>query len=584
MRGRTGDILFAFSLMTIPMSIFSALLLGLIFYFKVTPSESGSTDLQVDLPIQGNVIYVDISATTLTTVASWSSTIAPILVGCAITLISYPVAKQILRAGQTRRTDRLPTPFQLSLMLKMVTSGSPQALWNWWQYFWGWRGKKETQGKPMRLMTSILIIGLALSTLVFAADTWFHFTTKTINLTQVYPITTSLNTSVGLIPDCYHVNETFQGGCTLNPGGSTTFLMQGPQTQSVIANLSTTMRVNTLASEKDVFTYVGNPPKAALQNVDYKSHTWGLKTECAPVTSQCVDEASISGTSLRYKCPFAMEGSISTEAGTAFQNQYRMTYFEDSTASSNSTSSVDLTNPYFFGAISLVNQNIGHNPAMMDDPEITSTTHGADVFVLFCNTTVYDVEYTSINGSITEFNATPANSTLTNIVQGTQQHTKVGDPTLIQDAAIAALVSSDSQGVADYFAMSYSQVALGIASAAFTPQAAIQAQRRETMLVAKVPIAPLACLLIANLSLVLLGIVLMIIAAVAARGETREVQARLSVAGLVAAQFEGRRAERVVEKVEDLFEEKEGVSGSGPRVGVVRNVSGGWGFGVWRGD
>jgi len=162
MRGRTGDILFAFSLMTIPMSIFSALLLGLIFYLRVTPNESSSSDLQLNLPSYSNVIYVDISATALTTVASWSSTIAPILVGCAVTLISYPIAKQILRAGQTGKTERLPTPFQLSLMLKTITSGSPQALWNWWQYVWGWRGKKQSQGRPMRLMTSVLILALIL--------------------------------------------------------------------------------------------------------------------------------------------------------------------------------------------------------------------------------------------------------------------------------------------------------------------------------------------------------------------------------------------------------------------------------------
>lgn len=420
------------------------------------------------------------------------------------------------------------------------------------------------------------------STLVFAADTWFHFTTKTINLTQVYPITSALNTSVGLIPDCYNVNSTFQGGCTLNPGGTAIFLMQGPQAQSVVANLSTSMRVNTLVSGKDVFTYVGNPPKSALANVDYQSHSWGLKTQCAPVWSQCTVPGETVGAYLDYKCPFAMEGRISTDSITAFQNQYKMTYFTNSTGMSNFTSSVNLANPYYFGALAMVNQNIGHNPNLGGDGEISSTEHGADVFAVYCNTTVYDVKYTSINGSITRFDATPANSTLTNIIQGSQQYTQVGDPSLIQGAATAALISTDSQGVADYFALTYSQIALGIASAAFTPQAAIQAQRRETMLVAKVPIVPLAFLLIANISLALLGIVLLVFASVAARGETREVQARLSVAGLVAAHFEGRRAERAVEKVEDLFEEREGVGGSGPRVGIVKIESGGWGFSVRR--
>ncbi|KAK0127663.1 hypothetical protein ONS96_007184 [Cadophora gregata f. sp. sojae] len=583
MRGRTGDILFAFSLMTIPMSIFSALLLGLIFYFKVTPNDSASPDFRLGQPSQDSVIYVDISATTLTTVASWSSTIAPILVGCAITLISYPVAKQILRAGQSGKTDRLPTPFQLSLMLKMITSGSPRALWNWWQYIWGWRGKKESQGRPMRLMTSVLILALFLSILVFAADTWFHFTTKTINLTQFYPVTSALNTSVGLIPTCIDVNETTSLGCTADRAAANWFLMNGLDALSVMTNISTTMRINTLSSANDIFTYVGNPPKSALNPVDYMSHTWGITTKCAPVTTQCVDPERIAGSHFPYKCPFAMEGIMNTDSNTASINQYKMNYFTNSTGESNSTLSTNLANPYYFATIAAVNQNFGHGPAFTaGDPEVLSTVHGADIIGLFCNTTVYDVEYTSINGTVTRFNATPANSTLTNIIQGSQQYTKVGDPSLIQGASTGALLSTSAQGIADYFALTYSQIALGVATAAFTPQPAIQAQRRENMLVAKVPIAPLACLLIANLSLALLGIILVVIAAIAAKGETREVQARLSVVGLVAAHFEGRRAERGVEKVEDLFEERGGINGSGPRVGVVRTEGGGWGSSIWR--
>ncbi|KAL2066479.1 hypothetical protein VTL71DRAFT_2550 [Oculimacula yallundae] len=587
MGGRKGDIAFAFSLMTIPMSLFSALLLGLIFHFRVTPSTSTS-DLQLpDTPTHDSVIYVNTSATTLTTVASWSSTLAPILVGCAITLISYPVAKQIMTAGQSGRTEKLPTPFQLSLMLKMITGGSPQSLWNWILYVWGWRGKKASQGSPMRLMTSILVLALMLSTLVFAADTYFHFTTKTINLIQVYPVTSALNTSVGLIPTCYNVNRTFQGGCTLNPGGSATFLMQGREAQSVVANLSTSMRVNTIVQGKDVYTYVGNPPKSALANIDYQSHTWGLKTQCAPVTSQCIDLAAPSvGNRLDYKCPFAMEGRVSTDARSAFQNQFLMTYFTNSTAVSNSTYTTDLANPYYFATLAIVNQNIGNDLELAKDPEITTSGHGAGVFAVFCNTTVYDISYTSINNTITHFDAKPANSTLTNIIQGSQQYTSVGNPNLIQGASVGMLISKTAQDVADSFALTYSQIALGVGSAAFEPQEAVNAQRRESILVAKVPVVPLAVLLGANMALVVLGCVLLGVAVGAAKGDTREVQARLSVSGLVARCFEGMRAERGVEDVEDLFEEREGrgagASGAGLRVGVVKTGSGGWGFSGFR--
>ncbi len=420
--------------------------------------------------------------------------------------------------------------------------------------------------------------------MVFATDTWFHFTTKSINLTQVYPLTASLNASVGLVPNCYDVNETYSVGCTLNPGASATFLIGGSNTLKVMSNLSDAMQVNTLQSGKDSFTFVGNSPKAGFESVDYKSYSWAMKTQCAPVTTQCVKEENIAGAFFRYKCPFAMEGTMSTDANTAFQNQFTMAYFTNSSATSNSTYTTNLANPYYFATIATVNQNLGHGPASLaGDPEVSSTGHGADLFALICNATVYDLSYTSINGSISVFDAKPANSTITNIVQGTQQYTNVGDPNLIQGASIAAIISPTAQDLADYFALTYSQVALGVATAAFTPQPAIVAQTRDSILVAKVPIVPLACLLIANLSLALLGIVLVIFAAVAAKGETREVQARLSVTGLVAAHFEGGRTQGQVEKVEDLFEERErkGVV-MGPRVGLLKNERGGWMFSVWR--
>jgi len=99
--------------------------------------------------------------------------------------------------------------------------------------------------------------------------------------------------------------------------------------------------------------------------------------------------------------------------------------------------------------------------------------------------------------------------------------------------------------------------------------------------VARVPIAPLAVLIFSNLSFVVLGVVLTIVAVVAVmKGDTREIQARMGISGLVAAQFEGDRAREPVESVEDLFKENRGVEG--PRVGVVRTEEGGWMFGSWR--
>lgn len=149
--------------MTLPMLLFSALLLGLIFHYKVSQNAFVSPNLQfATLADDKKAILVGLSATTLTIIASWSSTLAPILVGSAVTLISFPVAKKVLQAGEKNEAKELPTPWQLALMLRMMANGSPSSLWQWVKYAFRWRGKKELQGKPIRTLTAILTFGIVL--------------------------------------------------------------------------------------------------------------------------------------------------------------------------------------------------------------------------------------------------------------------------------------------------------------------------------------------------------------------------------------------------------------------------------------
>ena len=163
MRGRYLDILFSFLIMTIPMLAFSALLLGLIYHYRIVRNEFPSENLSfVGRDDESSAIYVRLSATTLITVASWSSTIAPLLVGFALTLQSYPVARSLLNAGHENQPDQLPTPFQLSLMLRMLTSGGPGSLWHCLIYAVGWRGRRQPQPPVLKHMTMMLCLGTLL--------------------------------------------------------------------------------------------------------------------------------------------------------------------------------------------------------------------------------------------------------------------------------------------------------------------------------------------------------------------------------------------------------------------------------------
>jgi hypothetical protein len=161
MRGRSKDILLAFFALTVPMVALSAALLALIYHYRIVRNDFISSNLRLDTGQDNSkVVYVKFSATSLTQVASWSSTLAPILVGFTITLISYPVARSILLAGEENDPRALPTPYQFYLMLRMVANGSPVSLWHWITYTA--KGRREKQGKPLKTMTWILFLSVIL--------------------------------------------------------------------------------------------------------------------------------------------------------------------------------------------------------------------------------------------------------------------------------------------------------------------------------------------------------------------------------------------------------------------------------------
>jgi hypothetical protein len=414
--------------------------------------------------------------------------------------------------------------------------------------------------------------------LVLATDTWLHFTTKTVTFTQIERNSGPSNLGFGVYPNCTDVQITSSIDCNLNNPASGYILMDNEPVR-VLSNISSTMLVKTLNPEtvpgNGQYAYIANAELAEMTSIDYTANTYAVRSQCTPITSQCINENDIVGVGTRYKCPFAFEGEALTSVNAA--NSVTMAYFTDSSGSNNNTITNAISNPYYFAAAAVVNVRNLISGGLATDPEIVKGGHGGStIIVLFCNATVYDFQYTSVAGA-TRFTASPSNYSMTNIVQGSQALTHVGDANLVQAASVAGLGDS-AQAIADQFALSYSQTALAVASGAFEPRPALASQTRRNILVARVPIAPLACLVAANLLLAVLGIVLAVVALVSCCGNTREVQARLSIAAVVATLFEGPRVRAPVVQVEDMFEEKHGEPG--PRVGFSRTSEGGWVFDI----
>jgi hypothetical protein len=413
---------------------------------------------------------------------------------------------------------------------------------------------------PVLLMKQLT----GVSALAFAADTWLHFATKTINFALVAPATSATNGSFALEPRCANPVEsdgkpTYNAdikSCAISAGGSAFSLWRGPSTMLILNNMSTTARINTFEpTAGESYAYLGNPPNT-MQGLDYVATTYAVRTQCRFATQECMYKGRI-GKGDYIKCPYAFEGTL--------YEDIQFAYFTNSTAANNDTSK-GVSNPFYFA----FQANL--NPVVLVDTYSENFVwkhKSGTLFTLFCNASVYDFSYTSINNTITRYSLKLSNSSVTNLVQSTQEVSKIGTPQLLQ-AANVALVSTNGTGFEAQVANSFITLTLGAAAGVMFPVAPSEVQARRNILVARVPIAPLICQLVANSAIVVLGVVLMGFAFTVESNETNDVQGQLSVEGIAGQRF--HMGSKPVERVEDLFTEK--TDGGEDRVGPVTGSGG----------
>lgn len=173
--GRLQDIGLAFAVVSIPLSILSVALLGAVLGFQI--DTSNSTNLGPGQEAIAGYYIVQLSATTIALIASYSSTVAPIAVGFAMTLLSYPIANDIIKYSERKQFEKLPTPYQLGLMINL-RSGSVGSLWPWFKYTFRWRVRHKTVGvvKAFTLgVTSALLLTSYPQILNLTIGCWLHW-------------------------------------------------------------------------------------------------------------------------------------------------------------------------------------------------------------------------------------------------------------------------------------------------------------------------------------------------------------------------------------------------------------------------
>ena len=393
---------------------------------------------------------------------------------------------------------------------------------------------------------------------VFIADTWLHVTTKTVEFIQVSPVAnTAADYSFIINPNCTYSNNSMsvqefaqQGHCSYHVGGYGCYFTNASQSLQVLNNISDIATVFTYGASTP-YTYLGVPEPQAAQK-DYTATTFGMQTMCKPLT---ISECNIDGSAnIYFNCSEGLQGII---GATPY---WESVYFTDATLSNNDTT-YGVNNPYYFAIVSGQSAGVQNTGLVgnVNDTGVFGIKDGGMGFILSCSTTLYDIEYDSINGTITRFVTTASNTSIANAWEGPIEFIG-GDPggTSLQQTASVAIFSDTSQELADKVAATYSQTALALGAQSVLRRPVIAVQERQSFLVSRVQAAPLYTLVAANLLFVLFGIVLAGIAIRTSGGDVREVQARLSIVGLVADRFEAYRGRDGIENMDDYFEEKEG--------------------------
>ncbi|WPH00014.1 Hypothetical protein R9X50_00283700 [Acrodontium crateriforme] len=568
MSGRFSDVFLNALLLIVPMLLFSGALLGLVFTYRVNHHEPLHSNLEIFGETNENgVYYVDFPATRLIFISSWSSSLAPMLGASMLALWSYPVARKVFASRNREDKTSLPTPYQLALVVNMLTTSGLRSLWQWIKYRlgMGWQSKRQSQSQALHSVAAVLAIATCLGFLVFAADTWLHLTTKSIEFIQTQPLLPPPDYSFRLMENCTYGNNSImyqefiapvqgRGGCTIGvadpaqiaAGGQQTILLDGSEAVMVLNNVSDFIMVSTYVDgDGQPYSYLTIPPSPERAATDFTADTYAMRTQCTPISTEC-DLRAVSQISTPYSCSPGFHGDLYNET-------WNMAYSSNSSLDGD-RSVWGVQNPYYWGLAAAVNLVGGGTILQANDPEIVRRGAGGTAFVLNCSTTLIDLYYESVNGTITRFWPSSSNMSVANIAQSTAQWTDFMEPYL-QTAASFATLSSSAQELADKIALAYSKAALSNFAPAVLPAPAEVAQSRTTSLVTRIPAAPLYTLVIANLLFVGAGILLLVIALSASGGETRDIQARLSIVGIVADRFESDLEPKAANTMEEIFEE-----------------------------
>jgi hypothetical protein len=123
------SIIFICCLVIFPMVAFTAVILWMIFFYRVEATDCSVPELCVAPALlnatkfgSGDYI-IDFPAAKLVFIASWSSTVSSLLIGCIMLMYGYIAADALLKLSDADSREQIyPNPYEVTLLIRVINA------------------------------------------------------------------------------------------------------------------------------------------------------------------------------------------------------------------------------------------------------------------------------------------------------------------------------------------------------------------------------------------------------------------------------------------------------------------------------
>ena len=509
-------------------------------------------------------------------------------------LVAFFAARHIVLKSKhgDEHGSHLPNPQQLTLLISVLGGSGFGPLKDTLLHRYH---RKEKLIAPLPAAFSALFIITLLGLIIPIIDSWFGIATKAEIVTQLVPKHANLSSSGRGISPSICLNGPRDNGSSnfyktvpenawwpcnsLQPTPHGPIMLGlGEATRAIYGTSLSNQVLNYTDLQGRDYLYLGDPTQDATE--DFQATTIATTSQCVPMTQLCYFNYDGANEGQLFNCTRAFSGNIfssslntSAEAidylysginvGMAFSKNPQLTeaggqFFQSSLGlgypepvdmnSGFNITQIYPTNPLHYGAWGAgypagdLSTSSDNTPNFTGDTGIYFDSMLGGRWVFNCSTTVWNVNYTWVNGAVQDFNVTLASPDLGGMLSSSLAW--AGYQPQVQNAiagaaSIAGNTGNNSRTIATTFAQEISRTMLAFSLSAMQPTRNILEQDRIAGLnLARIPLVPLY-LLVATKAIYVLAVIVLAIGAYCFThpAETEVVKAQSSVKGLAAAHF-----------------------------------------------